>query len=1132
MSISESTKTIPDFLLGGGELGERIRCYEWSGTSLGPVTQWPQSLQTCVRIMLSSRQPIWIGWGPELIKLYNDPYKAIVGGKHPWALGRPASEVWREIWDDIAPMLNTVMEKDQGTYVESQLLIMERNGYPEETYYTFSYTPIPGDDGRPAGMICANTDDTERIISERQLRTLTRLGKLLTDTKTSKEVVAQTLEALAVNPQDFPFSAYYEWNEGAARCMKLSEAELPLPTEVQPGTGTPFSAVFAEAAKLRQLQVIEAGLLGFTLQPGGAWGVAPHKVAVLPVLSPGREPYGFIVFGINPYRLVDENYSSFFTLLADQVATSFAGVHSMEEERKRAEALADIDRAKTTFFSNISHEFRTPLTLLLGPVEDALNDPYTIPANRERMDVAYRNGLRLQKLVNTLLEFSRIEAGRLEGSYSKVDIVSYTCDLASTFRSAIEKAGMELRFETSPVAGDVYVDTEMWERIVLNLVSNAFKYSEQGAITVGVHGEGDNAVISVVDTGIGIPEDQLSKVFDRFHRIESRGGRSQEGTGIGLAMVRELVRLHGGRIEVKSKQGEGSCFTVYIPVGSEHLPQERIVATAAAATKGHDVLLQEALKWLPEVQDAARGIGIQPVHDDGSRRTVLLADDNTDMRDYVGRLLSASYRVLTARDGEEAYQLLIKEQPDLLLTDIMMPRLDGFGLLKKVRQHPLLRNTPVIFLSARAGEEAKVEGLDAGADDYLVKPFSARELMARVDGNIKIAESRRNAERNLRQVIQQAPVAMNIFRGPDFRIDLANGRALEIWDKKPEDVLQKTAEEVFPELIREHGFGDILSRVYTTGEPFVAIEMPVALLRSGKTETLFLNFIYEPLRDVRGTVEGIVGVGIDVTDSVRARKRLEENEQYLEAEVARRTQELKALNADLQQSNQDLQQFAHVASHDLKEPLRKVKTFLSRFADDPETHFSERGQGFLQKVNSAADRMYAMIEGVLNYSMLNAAGQPIERVDLNNVMRQIEQDLELPITQKNAVIRYKNLPEIEGASVLLYQLFYNLLNNALKFARPDGAAEVTIDAQQCAEGIVEIRFSDNGIGFSPAQAERIFDPFTRLHPKDKYEGTGLGLSLCRRIVQRHNGSIQAFGKEGQGAEFVIRLPLKHTGGSL
>ena len=197
------------FLNGGGELGQRIREFDWASTPLGPPEQWPHGLKTAVRIMLTSRQPMWIGWGDELIYLYNDPYKSIIGGKHPWAIGRPTSEVWREIWTDISPLLATAMQGDQGTYVEAQLLIMERNGYPEETYYTFSYSPIPDDHGGTGGIICANTDDTERVIRERQLATLRQLAAAAAEARTVDDACVLSGEALASNRADLPFALMY-----------------------------------------------------------------------------------------------------------------------------------------------------------------------------------------------------------------------------------------------------------------------------------------------------------------------------------------------------------------------------------------------------------------------------------------------------------------------------------------------------------------------------------------------------------------------------------------------------------------------------------------------------------------------------------------------------------------------------------------------------------------------------------------------------------------------------------------------------------------------------------------------------------------------------------------------------------
>ena len=1127
-TLSLRQGAVPEFLSGGGEMGERIRNFDWSKTSIGPIESWPQSLRTCIRIMLTSRQPIWIGWGKDLIKLYNDPYKAIVGGKHPWALGTSASIVWKDIWKDIEPMLRTVMEKDEGTYVESQLLIMERNGYPEETYYTFSYTPIPGDDGGTAGMICANTDDTERIISERQLKTLTQLGKNLTDCKSNYEVIVKTVQTLQENPYDFPFVLFRTLADKKAilvHSTPLGNYSKIVSPEIDIESDHPISRILKKVYTSRKLQVFDGLKQLNALLPKGAWEIHPDKTIVVPILTASsKEPYAFLIVGMNPYRLMDEKYTSFFNLIGDQIATSFSNVHSFEEERKRAEALAEIDKAKTIFFSNISHEFRTPLTLLLGPIEDAINDKTTTTENKKRMDVAYRNALRMQKLVNTLLEFSRIESGRVEGRFSLVDLCSFTKDLVSVFRSAIEKAGMELKFECGEIHDNVYVDTDMWEKIVLNLVSNAFKYSKQGTITIHVTQAGNDAELKVSDTGIGIPQDQLDKIFERFHRVENVDGRSQEGTGIGLAMVKELVRLHSGTISVNSHPGVGSTFTVKIPVGKEHLPQEKIYTDAESfISKNSMAYVEEALKWIPgsdeqiQVSEGDQS-STNAIHRNGKVR-ILLADDNADMRDYVKRLLDNQMDVITAEDGEDAFNKLIQYQPELVLSDIMMPRLDGFGLLERIRKHEKFKNIPVIFLSARAGEEATVEGLNAGADDYLVKPFSSKELIATVTANIKISRSRLSAQRNLEALFQQAPIPIAIFYGPTYITRVVNDEALALWGKSKEEVMNRPVAEAFPE-IAEQGIIALLDGVYETGTPFVAKEMHVVLFRNQKADQLYINFVYSPFRNEMGKIEGIIAAGIEVTDQVIARTKIEDI-------VKERTMQLNETNNSLQQSNNDLQQFAHVASHDMKEPLRKIRTFTGRLIDDPQTSFSDKGRMYIDKVNSSVDRMFNMIEGVLNYSTINAMEQVMEKVDLNKIIENIKTDLELPIANKSASIYYNNLPVIEGASVLLYQMFYNLINNSLKFSIEGKPVEINISSSLKKEDeMTEIRIRDNGIGFEQEFAEKIFNSFTRLNPKDRFEGTGLGLSLCLRIAQRHGGSISAVSEPGKGAEFILLLPLK------
>ncbi len=449
----------------------------------------------------------------------------------------------------------------------------------------------------------------------------------------------------------------------------------------------------------------------------------------------------------------------------------------MTEERKRAEALAELDRAKTTFFSNVSHELRTPLTLLLGPLEEIATKPEVAEQAESRalLTVAQRNGQRLLKLVNTLLDFSRLEAGRTQASYEPVDLAAYTAELASGFRSAIEKAGMRLIIDCPPLPEPVFVDRDMWEKIVLNLISNAFKYTLEGEIRVSVRAANGTATLSVQDTGVGIPAAELPNLFKRFHRVEGVQSRTHEGTGIGLALVQELAKLHGGNVEVASVFGKGSTFTITLPLGHAHLPAEHLGGerTLASTAVGLTPFLEESLHWLPDahqVNGAANGAvasstappslsAPQPHRDGAPKNRIVLADDNADMRAYIQRLLRPEYEVVAVTDGQEALRVIAEKRPDLVLTDVMMPNLDGFGLLKALRENTRTAELPVIMLSARAGEEARVEGLHSGADDYLIKPFSARELLARVKGTLSLTQVRRQAAEAVRigeERLQQA----------------------------------------------------------------------------------------------------------------------------------------------------------------------------------------------------------------------------------------------------------------------------------------------------------------------------------------------------------------------------------------
>ena len=517
---------------------------------------------------------------------------------------------------------------------------------------------------------------------------------------------------------------------------------------------------FAEVSKNRQPRIVSALEMEFQASfQSGPWQQPPNNAVVLPIMpsgETGRE--GFLIAGLNPFRLFDDNYSGFMKLVAGQIAAAIANAEAYEQERRRAEALAELDHAKTAFFSNVSHEFRTPLTLMLGPLEDALSHAEELPPQRrEEVTVAHRNALRLLRLVNTLLDFSRVEAGRIEVHFEKTDLCVLTRDIASNFYSVCERANLTLLIDCDPHLPAVYVDRQMWEKIVLNLLSNAFKFTFAGGIEVLLRDAGESVELTVRDTGVGIPASELPHVFERFHRVEGQRGRTHEGSGIGLALVRELVTLHDGKVRVDSVVGHGTAFTVALPYRKPATEADETTSREPADLARTTAFVEEALRWLPQdgqpsqdattlLQDAKQNALSDTAECEaaaGARPRVLVADDNADMRDYLRRLLVPHFDVETVSNGVEALQAIRRTKPDLLLSDVMMPGTDGFALLHAIRTDAALSGLPVILLSARAGDEAKVEGLNAGADDYLIKPFSARELLARVNTNIAMARLRR-----------------------------------------------------------------------------------------------------------------------------------------------------------------------------------------------------------------------------------------------------------------------------------------------------------------------------------------------------------------------------------------------------
>jgi len=655
------TRGALDMLAGGGEMGERIRSFHWSGTPLGAAEGWPQSLKTSVSLILSSRHPMWIGWGPEMTFLYNDAYLHVLGmAKHPWALGRPAAEVWAEIWDVCGPLADRVFRAGEATFVDDVRLFMHRGDRREETFYSFSYSPIRDESGKVAGLFCPSTDVTPKILNARRLKTLSELAARALVEKTAAAASATSIEILAENPDDIPYALLYLADAGGKALSLQNTAGFPdddfvFPprVDVTADSRDPGGRI-ADVYRTARPQTISLETIASPLVEPADQRVS--EAVILSVTSAGYErPFGVLIAGVSPARTLDAEYRTFYELVAGQIATAIQNATAAEAARKHADMLAEMDRVKTAFFSNVSHEFRTPLTLTLGPLEEVLTTPEMSPRNRELVTVAHRNSLRLLKLVNSLLDFSRIEAGRIQARYEPLDLGTLTGEICSTFRSAMEKAGLQLVVECSELP-PVYIDREMWEKIVLNLLSNAFKFTLEGSVRVALFPSDGFAELRVQDTGTGVPTEELPRLFERFHRVEGSRGRTHEGSGIGLALVQELVKAHGGTVSVESELGKGSVFSVRIPLGKQHLPADRILGEASHASVAAraEAYVQEASRWLPgqthldsepvAIEQDETALGKAAIRLEAGHYRILLAEDNADMREYVRRLLSPTWK--------------------------------------------------------------------------------------------------------------------------------------------------------------------------------------------------------------------------------------------------------------------------------------------------------------------------------------------------------------------------------------------------------------------------------------------------------------------------------------------------------
>lgn len=1091
-------------------MGDRIRQLNWSNTPLGPVETWPQSLRTAVSIMLSSKIPMMIHWGPELIHFYNDGYAAIMQAKHPGALGEPAYPWWSEMWDFLTTIFDKV-KAGETTYFKDQLVLPNRSGFIEEAYFTFSHSPIYNEDGEVGGIYVTAIETTTDVVNQRRLAMLSHLTAHSAQTREPAAACKSVTDSLATNPEDVPFALIYLLDEAGETArlagftgLTAGSDESPVQISLKDDTKD-WPWPLARVARTGKAEVIKDLQERFGVLAAGAWPEPLQQAVVLPITRLGQDatelPYALLVAGFSPRRQVDEEYKSFYTLVANHAGRAIANARAYTEERKRAEALAAIDKAKTHFFHNISHEFRTPLTLMLGPLSDLVQSD--LPADaREQLALAERNGKRLLKLVNNLLNYAQAEAGRLEAKYQPVEAARLTSDLSAYFRSAVEAAGLAFNVNCTPVPAPVYLDVEMWEGIVFNLLSNALKFTFEGEINLKLEQQDGQVVLTVADTGVGIPAEELPKLFSRFHRIESTRSRTYEGSGIGLALAQELVKLHGGTISVASTVGEGTTFTIAIPTGKAHLPADQI-ATPDAAPEA-DLQRQKSsgayTDWLKEInlennqsKSVSRTEPTWPYDKANSKQRplVLLVDDNQDMLHYLTRILEQDYQVQTCANGATAWNKILKENPALVISDVMMPEVNGFQLLEQIRKDERTKLLPVMLLSARAGEEARAEGMEQGADDYLVKPFNARELKARVKANLELAQVRSQ----LTAVVTSMAEGFAVL-DHRLRFTFVNARALHILGQGAANVNGRPLEEVVPANV----FKALRSRIALSQKDELTRTFEYQQPEKGR----WLEVRMHPLSE---------GTAFLLTD-ITFRKKAKSSLQHTLEETANR-------NTALMKVNETLDNFVHIAAHDLKSPINSLKALLGLYQQEQDPMVQKES---FSRIEASVKKLDLTVAGLLSIVQFQSKGdRGTHEIRFEEVFADLQEEFadELQAQHGRLAADFNEAESIVYVEAYLVSIIRNVVQNALKYKSSNRPPIIHLHTERDQDTVL-LRVSDNGIGIDLKRfGNQLFKPFKRF--TSEAEGNGLGLYLVKNMVERNGGHLHVESKLAIGTTLNIYL---------
>ena len=1053
------------FLEGGGEMGALTRAFDWGKTSVGSPGKWPQSLKTVVSILLSSQFPMFLWWGPDLIQFYNDAYRPSLGnnGKHPMALGQRGVDCWPEIWHIIHPLICKVIETGEATWSEDQLIPIIRNGKLDDVYWTFSYTPVKGEDETVAGVFVVCNETTQKV---------KHLHQIEAANQQFRNMVMQAPVAIAV----------FRGENFIAETV--NDAYLPLVGKTRDEfAGKPLFDTLPETREVLEPLARELVRTGVTF-PATEFEIVINKY--------GQSETCYFNSVWEPVRDNDGNIDGFMVV-----------AHEMTEQVKSRKKLEESEERFRTMAEG------TDVLIAVG--DDTSNATYF---NSAWTDLTGRK-------MTDLLEFGWVDLVHPEDREEYVQLYLDAFKDKKTFTG-------EFR---------IMDRTGNW-RWLLAQGSPCFRPDSSFA----------GYISSSIDiTGRKLAEQEtrkLTTILETSTEFISLADKDTKCLYVNPAGLKKLGWATAeGRYLIDCVYPEDRPFAMQI------LPQ-----LPEKGTFQHEIRFWNEKTGVPFWLQW-NGIAIRDPKTNDVINLATVSPDITERKEAENKLKESEQRFRTLI-SESTIAIAVFAGPDFvveLANESIMELWDkGRSVIGKPLAEvlPELVGQPFLKLMQQAyetGEFISGEGLPAyitrnGKTEKYYRDFNYKPLR---DGNGNISsilamsvdvtekvvarEKLKQSEQNLRNTILKAPVAMCIFRGPTYIVEIANDRMLELWGKEAPEVINKPIFEGLPE-VRDQGFEQILYNVYHSGETYSAQNIPVTLPRPGGIEVVYVNFTYDAYRTPDGTIIGIIAVATDVTYQFLAHRRIEEV-------VNERTRELAAANNNLQRSNAELEQFAYIASHDLQEPIRKVSSF-TQLLEQAITLPDEKSRNYLDKIKNATSRMSTLIRDVLAYSQLSRENEIFSDISLRRLIEDIKTDFELLIDQKGATVIAENLPDIKGIPLQMSQLFSNLISNALKFTQAGVPPVITITATtttgaqwqgshlQPDTAYHKIEVRDNGIGFDKAYTEQIFNIFQRLHGKNEYAGTGIGLAMCKKIVMNHHGDIYASGTPGQGAVFTIALPVQ------